>query len=104
MQDQLGRRTALAVTPCASTLSLGAGRHEITTTVSLDSGIDIDHLVLRSATYDTPDTTVTGTTAPTVTIDSQSATSVKARVQTDGAPFWIVLDQSTERRVARRHR
>jgi hypothetical protein len=35
-------------------LTLGAGRHEIATAVGLDSGIDIDRLVLRSATYDAP--------------------------------------------------
>ena len=47
------RREALTVTPCGSALTLGAGRHEIATAVGLDSGIDIDRLVLRSATYDT---------------------------------------------------
>ena len=85
------RRDPLTVTPCTSTLSLTAGRHEIATTIGLDSGIDIDRLVLRSANFDTAPAAVA---APTVTIDSQHATSVDGTVQSDGTPFWLVLDQS----------
>ena len=98
------RRDALAVTPCGSALSLAAGRHEIATAVGLDSGIDIDRLVLRSATYDAASAASRRPTAPTVTIDSHHTTSVKATVQTDGAPFWLVLDQSINDGLACRHR
>ncbi|HUP76303.1 MAG TPA: alpha-(1-_3)-arabinofuranosyltransferase family protein [Acidimicrobiales bacterium] len=89
-------RDTLTVTPCGSALSLAAGRHEIATAIGLDSGFDIDRLVLRSSNFDQP-AAASGTTtpvAPTVTIDSHRTTSVKGTVQTDGAPFWLVLDQS----------
>ena len=90
------RREALAVTPCGSALTLPAGRHEIVTAVGLDSGIDIDRLVLRSATFDAASgaANTTAPVAPTVTVDSHHTASVKATVQSDGAPFWLVLDQS----------
>jgi hypothetical protein len=89
-------RDALAVTPCGSALSFAEGRHEITTAIGLDSGFDIDRMVLRSSNFDQP-AAAPGTTtpvAPTVTIDSHHTTSVKGTVQTDGSPFWLVLDQS----------
>ncbi|MEO5839394.1 MAG: alpha-(1-_3)-arabinofuranosyltransferase family protein, partial [Acidimicrobiales bacterium] len=90
------RRDALVVTPCGSALTLSAGRHEIATAVGLDSGIDIDRLVLRSAAYTATAAApaAPGRATPTVTIDSHDATSVKGTVQSDGTPFWLVLDQS----------
>jgi arabinofuranan 3-O-arabinosyltransferase len=90
------RRDALVVTPCGSAMTLGVGRHEIATAVGLDSGIDIDRLVLRSAAYSAASAApaLPAQAAPTVTVDSHEATSAKATVQSDGAPFWLVLDQS----------
>jgi hypothetical protein len=86
------RREALTLVACDRSLSLTTGRHEIATAVGLDSGFDIDRLVLRTAAFDSvpPPTRA----APAVRIDSKGTTSVKATVESDGEPFWLVLDQS----------
>ncbi|TML08577.1 MAG: DUF3367 domain-containing protein [Actinobacteria bacterium] len=84
-------RDALTVTPCEATLSLAAGRHEIATAIGLDSGIDIDRLVLRSPNFGTAPAPAA---APVVTTESHHTTDIQGTVQTDGAPFWLVLDQS----------
>jgi arabinofuranan 3-O-arabinosyltransferase len=87
------RRDALTITSCDPAITLAPGRHEITTAAGLDRGIDIDRLVLRTSSFDS--TPASTRTAPVVTVDSNNTTNVKATIESDGQPFWLVLDQST---------
>jgi arabinofuranan 3-O-arabinosyltransferase len=91
----------LAVEPCGDALFFGAGRHIVRTAVGLDSGIDIDRLVLTSEAGGAapPDAAARlGAPPPAsgakVTVTDKGSTSYDLRVTTDGKPFWLVLGQS----------
>ena len=84
-------REALDVEACDGPLRLGPGRHELRTTPGATTGIDLDRLVLATEGFEPAPTT---DVAPTVEVGSVGTVAADATIDTDGAPFWLVLDQS----------
>jgi hypothetical protein len=93
----------LQVSPCglsADGVFLSSGDHVLRAAKGLDSGIDLDSLVLQSAAGGgaPPSVAPLGRAAagPAVKVDGQSRTSFDLRVNgaTKGQPFWLVLGQS----------
>jgi arabinofuranan 3-O-arabinosyltransferase len=82
----------LALQQCGPPLSLAAGGHELRTVPGADTGIDLDRVVLRTPIWDLPSPELAP--APRVEVTSVGVTHAAGRVQTDGSPFWLVLDQS----------
>jgi arabinofuranan 3-O-arabinosyltransferase len=105
----------LAVATCGNApVELDGGDVELHTAPGVSGGIDLDHLVLRSAAGGGP-STATGTlvaeattassardggeaaaASPTVEVVSQSHDGMRVRVEgaTEGEPFWLALGQS----------
>lgn len=81
---------ALEVTACDGDIVLDAGRHELRAADGRDSGLDLDRLVLETASF----APASAGTVPEVRVEGSSAAEASATVETDGAPFWLVLDQS----------
>ena len=94
----------LTVSPCGSNesgLPLGSGDHVLRAAKGLDTGIDLDRLVLQSAAGgDAPPRIAalgTGQKAgPAVHVDHQGRTDADLTITnaTPGTPFWVVLGQS----------
>jgi arabinofuranan 3-O-arabinosyltransferase len=86
----------------AAGISLGAGDHVLRAAKGLDTGLDLDQLVLQSAADGTAPTAVEplaptdSGAVPTVTVDSQGRTDAQVTVTNPhpGEPFWLVLGQS----------
>ena len=70
-------------------VELGVGSHRVTAAAGVETGIDVDRLVL---TTDGP-TTASGDSPP-VQIRADDPDRVEATVASDGTPFWFVLGQS----------
>jgi arabinofuranan 3-O-arabinosyltransferase len=93
-EDAVGRR-GLELTGCNGPLTIGPGEVEITTAPGLDSGIDVDRLVLRSVGGGAAAASdAVAHEAATVEVTGSDPVSASAEVTTDGSPFWVVLDQS----------
>ena len=75
---------------CGEAVELGAGEHTIASRSGAQSGIDVNRLVLRSATSRAA---VTRSTT-TVEVLESGRDSLTAEVTTDGEPFWFVLRES----------
>jgi hypothetical protein len=92
-------RTGLAVAPCGGSLALDAGSHTLRAAPGLDTGIDVDRVVLSSDASGAP-TAVAPLGAPLdasgaqVRVVDEGEASFDLRVRTDGTPFWLVLGQS----------
>lgn len=92
-------RRGLAVEPCDGGLALGAGSHTLRTAAGLDTGIDIDQLVLSSDALGAPAAVeplgapLTSSGARVEVLD-HGPSSYDLRVRTDGEPFWLVLGES----------
>lgn len=84
-------RQGLEIEPCGPPLRLPAGRHELRAAPGAATGIDIDRVVLTTPGFG-PDTAATPGAGVTVT--GTGPVSASAEVETDGSPFWLVLDQS----------
>jgi hypothetical protein len=103
MTDAMAGRP-LAIVPCGSTdtsLLLGSGEHVLRTAKGIDTGIDLDQLVLQSAAGGEAPARITppgtGRTAgPTVHVDRQGRTDADLTItnSSPGTPFWVVLGQS----------
>lgn len=88
----------LTVEACVD-LDLGPGTHRMRSRLGAETGVDVDALVLSSAAGGAAGTpSVRGDDADAaparVTASSVDRTSVRARVEADGQPFWFVLAQS----------
>ncbi|MEY2590937.1 MAG: arabinofuranan 3-O-arabinosyltransferase [Acidimicrobiaceae bacterium] len=105
--DDLLHRRPVTVQLCGADeagIELGAGDHVLRTAKGLDTGIDLDRLVLQSAVGGAAATKVgpvrpastSGAAAPVAHVDSEGATSFDITVSgaTPGTPFWMVLGQS----------
>ncbi len=98
--DALARRS-LPIEPCGSGavgLTLDAGEHIVRSTPGIDTGIDIDRLVLPSeagggplATADLPSQVPLG---PEVTVDAQLAVESTGSLRGSSEPYWLVMGQS----------
>jgi len=98
----------LDVTPCGLAtdgIFLAAGDHVLRAAKGVDTGIDLDDLVLQSAAGGSaptaigpvrPSGTGTGAEAPQVHVGGTGRTSFDLTVTgaTAGSPFWLVLGQS----------
>jgi uncharacterized protein YceK len=81
-------RAGLRVEQCDTTpIPLTAGRHDLRTAPGLDTGIDLDRLVLASPDFAAAD-------APAAGPHLRRATGRHATVDGTGGPFWVRLDQS----------
>jgi hypothetical protein len=92
-------RRGLDVVACDPSLALDAGSNTLTTAEGLDTGWNVDRVVLSSDTSGQPAAiTPAGarlrTSGATVRVTSSNADSYHLRVRTDGSPFWLVLGQS----------
>ena len=89
----------LSVDPCDNPFTLEQGSNTLRTVDGLDTGIDLDRLVLSSDTNG-QGTAATVLGAPLdesgarVRITDSSPDSYDLDVRTDGTPFWIVLGES----------
>lgn len=94
------RGEGLEVTACDGPIDLDTGRHTLRAVAGTVTGIDLDRLVLRTGSFGTGSaaagSSATGSAAdpPDVQVIESSAASASASIDSDGSPFWLVLDQS----------
>lgn len=92
-------RRGLAVEACGAALVLQTGSHHLSARAGLDTGIDVDRVVLASDATGRPGA-VTPLGAPlrtsgaSVRVTKSAPTSLELSVTTNGAPFWLTLGQS----------
>lgn len=83
-------RGALTLQACVDVVDLGPGRHELLATGGATTGLDLDQLVLATPAFGPA---APGAT-PEVRVDGTGPVSASGTIDTDGSPFWLVLDQS----------
>jgi arabinofuranan 3-O-arabinosyltransferase len=97
--ESLLDRPPLAVEWCGAGdgLVLGPGVHELRTRPGLETGLDLDRLVLTSApggaAAPTAGSPAEPTPAPAVQLEDEGRTSIRATATGTGEPFWLVLGQ-----------
>jgi hypothetical protein len=92
----------LTIAPCgADNIHLDAGSHVLRAAKGIDTGLDLDRLVLQSSAGGDAPTGVLPLgdgrgSAPTVQVDRQGRTDVDLTITnaTPGTAFWVVLGQS----------
>lgn len=92
-------RRGIAIEACAGPLVLRAGSHRLAARPGLDTGIEIDRVVLGSdatgeAAAVTPLGARLGTSGTTIQVAKSHPTAVNLKVRTDGRSFWLVFGQS----------
>jgi hypothetical protein len=93
-------RSGLALLPCDGAVALDRGSTTVEAAKGLDTGIDLDRMVLSSdrAGQPTPPT-VLGTplheSGATARVVDSTPDSYDVKVHTDGKPFWLVLGESS---------
>jgi hypothetical protein len=93
-----GRR-GLQLSACNGPVALDGGEHDLLSRAGLDSGIDVDRLVLGSDAAGAP-AAAGRRGAPldragaTAEVRSEGPTGAAIEVETDGRPFWLVFGQS----------
>lgn len=99
--DAATARRDFALEGCRGPITLDKGSHLIRSRPGLDTGIDIDRLVLTSArggAAAADPLARVGAPPPAsgarATVVDSGPTSFDVRVRTDGRPFWLVLGQS----------
>ncbi len=102
VEDALAGR-AISFTPCdlPAGLDLSRGSHVVRTTPGATTGLNLDQVLLRSASGGRADPS-TGTlvpasnaeAAPRITVTHQDATNLTIRPARTTAPFWLALGQS----------
>jgi len=90
-------RRGWTIESCDS-LVLDAGEHVLRSAYGIDTGIDLDRLVLSSgASGDAAEASgaLSGTASPaTARVLGDGATAKDVRIRTDGEPFWLILGES----------
>jgi len=96
----------LDVIACDGPVTLGPGRHVLTTARGKDAGISLDRLVLASGTKAVPlsvgdghvslgsDASLASSTMPSIVITHNGRTTLRAHVSGATQPFWLVLGES----------
>jgi hypothetical protein len=87
----------LTLAPCTGPMTLSAGSHEVSARPGLDTGLDLDRIVLSSGASGMPAGTQLSAPAaspPRVHVVASGEASYDLRVQSDGKAFWLVLGQS----------
>ena len=87
--DALARHP-LEIVPCGPALQLVDGEHRVVGTAGVETGIDIDRLILTSA----PSADTVPNPLPTITSIHTSRTSLIVEVARSDTPLWLVLGQS----------
>ena len=92
-------RSGLSVESCDNPFTLDRGSNTVRTVDGLDTGIDLDRLVLSSdasgqGTTVAPLGTPLDQSGAKVRITGSSPDSYDLKVRTDGKPFWLVLGES----------
>src|SRR5262249_42480177 len=85
-------RSGLPIQPCDGGIELAAGSHTVTTPRGLDSGIDIDRIVLRGPAANTVSADTSA--SPAVHLRSFGRDHATVDVTSDGKPFVLVLSES----------
>ncbi|MDQ6696720.1 MAG: alpha-(1-_3)-arabinofuranosyltransferase, partial [Actinomycetota bacterium] len=92
-------RRGLGLSACAGPIHLATGSSRVQSQPGLDSGIDVDRVVLSSGRDGRP--TAVGargaaldTAGASTRVTRSDATSARLTVHTDGKPFWVVFGQS----------
>ena len=87
------RADATVTVAACGDVRLGPGEHRLETAAGRDTGLDLDRLVLRSAsTAPVPVPVRAG--RPTLDVARTSRTSYRVAVSRAAQPFWLVLGQS----------
>jgi hypothetical protein len=92
--DALARQGLDVRTCTGAPLTLTAGPHDLLTASGLSTGLDLDRLVLTTAAWRASSAAPSGPAAPKVTLTGSGRGRARGTVQSDGSPFWLVLDQS----------
>jgi hypothetical protein len=84
---------------CESSLVLSTGEHVLRSAYGIDTGIDIDRLVLTSNRGGPgllrPPTEIGGVESPaSARVLDDGSTAKDVRIETDGEPFWLILGES----------
>jgi hypothetical protein len=92
-------RRGLTLQSCVDSLSLDRGSNTVDSGTGLDTGLDIDRVVLSSGTSGTAEAaTVLGAplsdAGASVRVVDSGPDAYDLRVRTDGRPFWLVLGES----------
>jgi hypothetical protein len=92
-------RAGLAIQPCVGSIALDSGSNTVASAPGVDTGIDIDRVVLSSDAEGaaTPPTVLGASlddSGARVRIVDSSPASFDLKVRTDGTPFWLVLGES----------
>ena len=91
-------RTGLTIEPCGEPVTLDASAHEVRTARGLDTGIDIDRLVLRADAPTRDPNRDGGATsdpaAPAVELLSNRRDGATVRIDAADGSFWLVLSES----------
>jgi arabinofuranan 3-O-arabinosyltransferase len=96
-------RAGLALEPCDGPLTLAAGAHTIASARGVDTGWDVDRVVLSSDAEGLPAPlaargTPRADAGTTVEVErDHRGTEYDLALTTDGEPFWLVLGQSDNR-------
>jgi arabinofuranan 3-O-arabinosyltransferase len=93
------KRVGETIEACDGPLALAAGSHVLRSGVGLDTGIDIDRVVLTSGADGAaapPDAfrSSSGRAGARVRVVESGATTYDLEVRSAGKPFWLVLGQS----------
>jgi hypothetical protein len=96
--DALARHS-LAIAACTrAPLSLAAGPHDLVATSGIDTGLDLDRLLLVTPSWSPTARSVTtpsgSPASPAVALTASGRGHASGTLTTDGHPFWLVLDQS----------
>jgi hypothetical protein len=88
-----------ALESCGGPVGLGPGRHTLRSAIGLDTGLDVDRVVLTSGRDGAaePASAFRAGRSPSgarVAVADQGATTYDLEVRSDGSPFWLVLGQS----------
>jgi arabinofuranan 3-O-arabinosyltransferase len=94
-------RRGLEIEPCGAAVALDRGSNTLRSTPGLDTGIDVDRVVLSSdASGQATPPAVLGApldeSGATVRVVDSSPAALDLSVRTDGRPFWLVLGQSAD--------
>jgi arabinofuranan 3-O-arabinosyltransferase len=93
--DALGARGLDVVTCDGAPLTLAPGRHDVVAAKGADTGVDLDRLVLTTPAWSGPATTTGAAPGTTVgPIEHHGPARANGELATDGAPFWLRLQQS----------
>jgi len=92
-------RRGLRLSACAGPLAMSAGSRRLASRPGLDTGIDVDRVVLSSGRDGRPAALSArgaglDTAGASTRVTKADATSARLSVRTDGKPFWLVFGQS----------